>query len=120
MILRARPSFYLPTRIKKKKDKQKIEGRKGGKEREKTLSMEKVLVDSALQETKHIQGMLGRPFFREGPASKQEFMGQEQAHEVLEPAVWLLESELSSSRAGQGPLRSALGVRFGCTSCFRW
>ena len=73
-------------RGKKKKKKQRIEGRKGGKEREKTLYMEKLLADSVLQETKHIQGLLGRPFFREGPASKQEFMGQEQAHEVLAAA----------------------------------
>ena len=84
------------------------------------MHVEKLLADSVLQETTHIQGLLGRPFFREGLASKQEFMGQEQAHEVLEPAVWLLQSELPSSRPGKHPPRNALGVWFGCMSCFRW
>lgn len=33
--------------------------------------MERLLVDRPLQETKHIQGLLGGPFFREGPKSNR-------------------------------------------------
>lgn len=53
------------------REKGRKEGRNEGRKKEKILQMERLLVDRPLQETKHIQGLLGGPFFREGPKSNR-------------------------------------------------
>ena len=60
----------------REREKGRKEGRNEGRKKEKILQMERLLVDRPLQETKHIQGLLGGPFFREGPKSNRDSWGQ--------------------------------------------